>query len=50
MTRAERLWLPKFLFILAQNEYIHNVNLSKSIHELHVIFFIGKTIMIVTKR
>ena len=56
MTRAERLWLPRDLFILDQNEYIHKqsikayyVKLSKPIYELKVIYFIGETMMIVTK-
>ena len=44
------------VFVLAQSEYIISktvdyVNLSKlSIYELQVIFFIGETMMIVTKR
>ena len=58
MTRAETFWLPRYLFILAQNECnirkqnikVYDVNLSKSIYELQVIFFIGVTTMIVTIR
>ena len=48
LTRAERLLLPRQLYILAKNEYIHKqninvcyVDLSRSIYELQVNFYWG---------
>ena len=60
VTRAGMFWLPRYLFILVQNEYIHKQNikvyyvnvstLANQYYKLQVIFFIGVTMMIVTKR